>query len=162
EPEAGERKLDLASESVEVDWRAAPDGDSRPSRRLAHLVLDHAGVATERRAKDVRVHSPPVIYEHVVEPALDVGDTSMRGPARAGLRQDRHLVGDLVADQRQHAVEEIRQVDLRGALAGGHRPPVLVDGLDYHQILAQVHSRLLAGDARAAALRHAPDVADAH
>jgi hypothetical protein len=78
QPKARERQLDLAAESVDVDRRAASDGDLRPSRCLLHLVLDHAGAAPERRAKHVRVHSPAVVYEHVVEPALDVGDTPVR------------------------------------------------------------------------------------
>src|SRR5690348_6786795 len=49
-PERGERQRNLATEPVEVDRRTAPNGDSRPSRCLAHLVLDHAGAATERGA----------------------------------------------------------------------------------------------------------------
>ena len=115
---------------------------------------------SERRAEHVRVDPTTVVVEHVVEPALDVRHAAVRRPARARLGQDRHLVGDLVADQRQRAVEQVRQIDLGRPLSRRDRPAVVVDRLDDQQIVAQVRPRVIAGDADAAALRRAPRVPD--
>src|SRR5262249_40472827 len=81
------------------------------------------------------------IPEDIVETALDVGDSSVGRPTGAGLVEERHLIRDLVADERQQRVELIRQVHLRRLGAARHSLPVLVDGLDDQEIVGQVHPR---------------------
>ena len=71
-------------------------------------------------------------WKAVVQPALDVRDAPP-GP-RAGVRlgQERHLVGQLVADRRQQAVDDVGHQQLRCWRARRDRPALrvhrLVDG----------------------------------
>ena len=113
---------------------------TRAARGLAHLVLHHSGAATERGAEHVGVDANTLVVEDVVQPTLDVRHAAVCRPARARFTQNRHLVGDLVADQREGPVEEICDVDLGRALSRSHRPPIFVDGLDNLQVLAQVRA----------------------
>src|SRR5664280_1043615 len=136
--------------------------DRGPAPGLAHLVLGHAGVALQGRAEHVRVHGDAArLHERVVAPPMDVGDTPVGGTTRARSVHNRHLIRDLVTDQRLYGVEEIGDVDLvRGELRRD-RAPVRVERIDAHEVIRDVHAALLeAADHRDARLRGPPEVCD--
>lgn len=82
---------------------------------LPHLILDQSLVSSEHGSKYVGMDSDAVgISEHIVEAALDIGDAPVFRSTRAGLVEQCHLIGDLIADKRQHGVEQVGQVHLGG------------------------------------------------
>src|SRR5262249_20596088 len=130
--------------------------------RLPDLILDDPRVSTEHGSKRVGVNDDATwIPEHIIETALDVGDSTVGRPTGTGLVEERHLVRDLVADEGQNRVEQIRQVHLGRLRAARHSLPVLVDGLDDEEIVGQVHPRAtIAATRHDAALGRAPAVGD--
>jgi hypothetical protein len=59
----------------------------------------HGDVAAPAAAQD----------EDVVDAAVDSLDPLVRAARRVGTRRQRHRIGQLVADQRLRAIEEVRQ-----------------------------------------------------
>jgi hypothetical protein len=71
----------------------------------------------------------------------------------------RDLVGELIADQRQRVVVEDRYENLGRAHPSGHRRSVRVDRLENHEIVAQMHQgAVAAADRDRARLRGEPPV----
>src|SRR5262245_28843997 len=129
-------------ELLHVDGLVHAEEDVRAPESLPDLILDDVRASTEHGSKRVRMddHAPGVC-EHIVETALDVRDSSVSRPTCTGLVEEGHLVPDLVTDERQQRVEQIREVHLRRLCATRHCLAVLIDGLDDEEIVGQVHAR---------------------
>jgi hypothetical protein len=101
------------------------------------------------------------IDKALVQTTFDIGDAAMHRATPARPLQERHLVGQFVADQREGSIEQIREVDLGRPDAGGNALAVEVHRLDDEKVIAQVHaSAPAAADAHRTALRAEPPVVD--
>lgn len=104
---------DLAAHAFDVAFAAAPHRDVGPTPRLTDLVLEDVTLPAERRPENVRMDlHPTVVHERVVQSAFDVVDPPVRGATRTQLVKERHLIRELVADEREERVHEVRQIDL--------------------------------------------------
>ncbi len=89
----------------------------------------------------MRMHLDVVpVVEHIVQSTLDIVNAAVRRTTRTGFVQERNLVVELVANERQDAVEKIGQVHFGRWDAGGYRPALRVDRFDDDQIVAQMHA----------------------
>ena len=78
------------------------------------LVLHDVPLVPQCRAEEVRMNvGTACVGEGIIQAAHHVPNPSVRGPAGTGLIQDRHLVGDFIADEREGVVVQVCQVDLR-------------------------------------------------
>ncbi len=142
---------------VDRSRRHVPDLDA--ARGLDHLVLHDPRRAQQRRPDDEGVHDDAVVPEPVVVPALD-GDERMPVVGTVGLADE--AVGELVADERLHGVDEVGDEDLGRGRARRHRRAGLVDQLDDGLVGGQDDVRV-AGLAGADQALGAPErVDDAH
>jgi len=93
--------LEGAREVLHVDRLVRTQEDVRTLESLPDLILDDLRVSTEHGSEGVRMEDHvPGVCEHIVETTLDVRDSPVRRPARARLVEERHLVRDLLANER--------------------------------------------------------------
>ena len=111
-PGSAQRRPEIVCEVLDIYGAGSAYQHVGAPLGLANLVLGDLGYPGEDRSEDVWMNGKPArILEDVVVATLDVGDPPVSRSARAGLVDERDLVGDLITDQRLHGVEQVGQID---------------------------------------------------